>query len=65
MSRPTEEERQPGDPAPETGEYHLINVLGSHTGRSVALQQGQPLPPAPRGFWWTMHRSPESLRSSP
>jgi hypothetical protein len=41
-----------GDPAPETGEYELLNVFGSPTGKTKHLVEGEPLPRAPRSHTW-------------
>ncbi len=45
-------DHDPGDPAPHTGEYHEINVFGSHTGRRVYADAGTRLPSLPRGYTW-------------
>lgn len=54
MPRAPREEHEPGTPAPQTGLYQLANVLGSLVGKTVPVDQGQPLPPAPRGFRWVL-----------
>lgn len=45
-------ERQPGAPAPESGLYEELNIFGTPTGRTAALDAGQTLPPSPRCFTW-------------
>jgi hypothetical protein len=45
-------EHNPGDPAPETGRYEEYDVPGNPTGRIVHVNEGEPLPVAPRGFTW-------------
>jgi hypothetical protein len=45
-------EHQPGDPAPESGEYEALNVLGGPTKVRVRVASGEPLPPLPRGQTW-------------
>jgi hypothetical protein len=47
-------EHRPGDPAPVTGTYRLFNVLGSRTQTHAHVEQGDPLPHAPRGFGWQL-----------
>jgi hypothetical protein len=49
-----EYEHQPGDTAPATGYYRLVNVFGSPTGYGVRVQHGEPLPTAPRGHGWRL-----------
>jgi hypothetical protein len=49
---PEQDEQQPGDPTPREGHYEALNVFGSKTGRIVQMNEGQPLPPLPRGFTW-------------
>lgn len=50
--RMTRNEREPGDPAPSSGEYQELNVFGSPTGRIVRVAQDDALPVSPRGFTW-------------
>lgn len=50
-------EHRPGDPAPVSGTYRLFNVLGSRTQVSAHVEQGEPLPDAPRGFGWQLERT--------
>jgi hypothetical protein len=50
-------EYQPGDNAPATGKYEELNVFGARTGKWHHAQEGEPLPPAPRGYSW--RRIPE------
>jgi hypothetical protein len=45
-------EQQPGELAAETGDYEELNVFGTPTGKAVHAEQGQSLPPAPKGFTW-------------
>ena len=47
-------EHTPGDAAPVTGTYELLNVFGSRTGVRVHVPHGQPLPPAPLRHTWTL-----------
>jgi hypothetical protein len=49
-------EHAPGDPAPETGRYEEYDVPGYSTGRIVHVNEGDPLPVAPRGFTWRAHQ---------
>jgi len=44
----------PGARAPVAGTYEQRNVLGSFTGHRVTVGQGETLPPAPRGFTWSL-----------
>ena len=46
------EEHRPGDRAPATGHYQLLNVFGTPTERVVHVMKDEPLPEAPRGFTW-------------
>jgi hypothetical protein len=54
----TNTEHQPGDSAPETGTYRLLDVLGGETKTHAHIGQGQPLPVAPRGQTWRLERKP-------
>jgi hypothetical protein len=45
---------EPGDPAPATGICEAHNALGSRTGESVTVCQGEPLPRLPRAFTWRL-----------
>jgi hypothetical protein len=45
-------EQLPGERASETGHYEELNVFGTRTGKAVRIEQGETLPPAPRGFGW-------------
>ena len=47
-------EVMPGEPAPVTGRYEELNVLGARTGKIHHVYAGQPLPPAPRNFSWRL-----------
>ena len=46
------QEHQPGSHAPATGHYEELNVFGMRTGKVEHVQEGEPLPIAPRGFTW-------------
>jgi hypothetical protein len=50
-------EYRPGAPAPISGTYRLFNVLGSRTQVCARVEQGEPLPDAPRGFGWQLERN--------
>lgn len=43
-----------GSRAPISGDYELLNVFGSPTGDTVAIAEGDVLPPAPIGFSWRL-----------
>jgi hypothetical protein len=43
---------KPGAPAPATGTYEEHNVFGTPTGNRADVNNGDPVPPAPRGFTW-------------
>jgi hypothetical protein len=45
-------EHGPGEFAPATGMYELVNIFGSPTGVRVSVPHGQPLPAAPHGHNW-------------
>lgn len=47
-------EYAPGAIAPVSGRYDQRNVLGSMTGVRITVVKGQTLPPAPRGFTWSV-----------
>ena len=49
---PHAKDHDPGDEAPRTGHYAEVNIFGTHTGRTVHVHEGEPLPSAPRGFAW-------------
>ena len=49
---PHSNEHDPGDETPHTGHYEELNIFGSRTGRTVHIQEGDPLPTAARGFTW-------------
>jgi hypothetical protein len=49
-----EEEFTPGSPAPATATYESVNLFGRRTGHRVTVQQGDSLPPLPRGFGWVL-----------
>ena len=51
-------EHLPGDLAPETGTYRLLDVFGGDTKTHAHVGQGQPLPGAPRGHTWWLEREP-------
>ena len=44
----------PGQPAPVSATYELMNVFGTPTGARVRLPRGQILPDAPIGHDWTV-----------
>jgi hypothetical protein len=46
------DEYEPGEPAPRTGEYEELNVLGARTGWAYYVRKGDALPLLPRGFKW-------------
>jgi hypothetical protein len=54
-------EHRPGEPAPVSGIYRLFNVLGSRSHVHAHVEQGAPLPDAPRGFGWRLEREVEGL----
>lgn len=58
-------ERAPGDIAPTTGKYELLDVLGSRTGTIEHVKEGEPLPAAPRSFTWrhVVESDEEQLRA--
>lgn len=58
-------ECRPGQPAPESGWYQQIRVLGSATGDEVFVEQGAPLPDAALGFSWRLKPPPLSELSAP
>lgn len=45
-------EHHPGEPASRSGRYTQHNVFGAATGHSVDVEEGEPLPRAPRAFTW-------------
>ena len=47
-----ETEYAPGDPAPFSGIYELLNVLGFPSKTRIPRRQGEQLPPAPLGWSW-------------
>jgi hypothetical protein len=47
-----ETEYAPGDPAPFSGIYELLNVLGFPSKTRIARMEGERLPPAPLGWTW-------------
>jgi hypothetical protein len=47
-----EDEHDPGDEAPHTVHYAVLDVFGTPTGMTVHILEGEPLPLAPRGFKW-------------
>jgi hypothetical protein len=47
-------ECKPGEPAPQTGQYQLLNVFGTPTGERVHIEQGAPAPDALRGHVWRL-----------
>lgn len=53
-------ECRPGEPAPISGLYQLLNVFGTVDGEEVFLEQGHSAPGAPNGFTWRVKRQPMS-----
>ena len=49
-----EHTHEPGIPAPNTGRYEELNVLGSPTGLAIEVREGQLLPRLPRGCAWRL-----------
>jgi hypothetical protein len=47
-----DEDILPAEPAPQTGYYEELNVLGRRTGYVIHARKGEELPSAPRGFTW-------------
>ena len=52
-------EHRPGEPAPRSGHYRLVNVFGSDTDIRVHSPRGHPLPDSPRGFGWRLEHVTE------
>jgi hypothetical protein len=50
-------EHYPGEAAPKSGTYQLLNVVGSRTGVRADMRQGHPLPRAPRGHRWALEET--------
>jgi hypothetical protein len=50
----TETDHRPGELAPDSGQYSLLNVFGSMSSEAAQVLRGNRLPPAPRGFTWRM-----------
>jgi hypothetical protein len=48
----TQDEFQPGDTAPASGQYIALNVFGSPTDTIVTMRQGQSFPSLPCSFTW-------------
>ncbi len=46
----------PGELAPKSGVYRLLNVLGGEEPTQAAVQRGDKLPGAPLGFTWRLVR---------
>jgi hypothetical protein len=46
------DEHLPGEPARHTGQYHELNVFGTHTGCTIEVERGERLPVLPRSFTW-------------
>lgn len=44
----------PGESAEVSGTYELLNFAGTPTGQTVAVEEGQALPPAPLGWTWRL-----------
>ncbi len=47
-------EYPPGARAPSAGIYEQLNVLGTPSGVRITVAQGDVLPPAPRGWTWSI-----------
>jgi hypothetical protein len=47
-----DQEHRPGDCTPVTGRYEELNVFGTRTGKTVHVEEGEPLPAAPCGYTW-------------
>jgi hypothetical protein len=50
------QEHEPHAPAPVTGTYRLLNVMGSPTEQVVRVRQGERLPGAPIAHTWRLER---------
>ena len=51
-------DHRPGEPAPVSGCYRLVNIFGTETHVQVNSGKGQPLPEAPQGFRWRLVPDP-------
>lgn len=45
---------QGGEPASQGGVYQQLNIFGTPTDTTIRVEQGEPLPAAPRGFTWRL-----------
>ena len=54
---------RPGQPAPASGCYQLLNVFGTPSGEETIVEQGSPTPGAPRGYMWQLKGAALSLLS--
>jgi hypothetical protein len=54
----THPEHAPGDIAPASGRYELLNVFGTPTGHTVCVRAGERLPDALRGHTWRLIEDP-------
>ena len=54
-------EYDPGDAAPASGRYELLNIFGTATGEAVAAGEGERLPAVPRGYSWRQVGADEPL----
>jgi hypothetical protein len=54
---PGQKPLNPAEPAPITGDYRQLNVFGTPTGKTVYVEQGEPLAAAPLGFTWRLVRT--------
>jgi hypothetical protein len=45
---------RPGDIAPVAGYYRAHDAAGSPIAQTVAMRQGEKLPPLPVGFTWAL-----------
>jgi hypothetical protein len=51
-------ECRPGQPAPQSGWYLLLNVFGTPDGEERFIERGQPAPAAPVGYHWQLRGEP-------
>lgn len=55
---PAKDEHRAGEPAPAAGNYVLVNIFGTPTEQSVAMQAGEPLPGTPDHHHWVLQKPP-------
>jgi hypothetical protein len=48
------DDHEPGQPAPATGTYEQLNIMGTPTGIRAQVSQGHPLPRAPFCHTWRL-----------